>query len=86
MKLGMMAFLFSAIGAAGTFSGAYAGQVGKGNVSNPKMCVCEPCGGIMVPCQNLKKPAPDSDEPSCSGASCGGPGGQKTALPAKSSN
>lgn len=35
---------------------AHAGQVGSGNVSNEKMCVCEPCGGKMVPCRETEQP------------------------------
>jgi len=82
MKLGILVFLF---GAVGVIPGASASQVGTGNVSNPKMCVCEPCGGIMVPCQNLKKPAEQAIAPSCSGSACSAVENQ-SALPAKSSN
>lgn len=40
---------------AGLATSVQAGQIGSGNVSNEKMCVCEPCGGKMVPCRETEE-------------------------------
>lgn len=65
-----MKALFMITIALGFLSTAQAKQVGESNVSNEKMCVCEPCGGKMVPCRDTEneyvkqdvKPQPNATE------------------------